>query len=360
MQPIVIVIDGFTGGGAQRVIESLIPEWIKQGFPVALVLLQDLPNELSTEQMVREGLTVYRVHAKRVFDIFGLARFLRIVIKMKPFQIQAHLFWGQLWAAFLRLRLRNAQILWVEHNSYLSRSRIDWFFFKLLAGLTTSLVSVSYEVADFLKAKIGKNSLVILNPVPLRFLNHEIVKNSPRFIFVGRLNEQKNPLLAVQGFEFAIQSGIIPSESQLTIAGTGPLFESLSSYCSTLVCRNQIHLLGFISEEELATELAESKTLISTSIHEGCPMVRPQALALGCTIVTTRTGGVKGVLTKSVNEESILDGVFFCDFNAESVGHLLGESLKKRYWEGSSIHSRISAGQRNLPESVSRQYLVLD
>ncbi len=355
--PVVVVIDGFTGGGAQRLIETLIPEWLMGGEIVHLILLQDLPGEIPLDSLCDQGLNLHRVSASKIIDPKALFRFYRLLRRIKPGQIHAHLFWAQVWTSFSRLFFLSPELIWVEHNTYIQRSKTDWHFYKIFAKLSSQVIAVSYEVSEFLKSQTGISSRVVINPVSQIFVGRQFVKDSPGVIFVGRLNEQKNPLLAIQGFEMALRKQLVPKETYLSIAGSGPQLDSLKEYCSKSSFRSSIYFLGFVSESELAIEMAKSKTLISTSLYEGCPLVRPQALALGCSIVTTKTGGIRGVLTENEDSSQLVKGVFFCELDVHSVAEKIARSFDPEFWTDESISARVTVGTRHLPFGASRKYL---
>lgn len=355
--PLVVVIDGFTGGGAQRLIETLIPEWLKGGEIVHLILLQNLPGEIPLGSLLKQGLNLHRVSASKVVDPIGLFRFYRLLRRINPGQIQAHLFWSQVWTSFLKFFLLRPQLIWVEHNTYIHRSKSDWLYYKFFARLSSQVIAVSYEVSEFLESRTGITSRVVINPVSQIFVGRPFVKDSPGVIFVGRLNEQKNPFLAIQGFEMALKKNMIPEGTSLSIAGNGPQLDILKGYCSESSFCSNFHFLGFVSESELANEMAKSRTLISTSLYEGCPLVRPQALALGCSIVTTKTGGIRGVLTENENSSQLVKGVFFCELDVQSVAETIALSFDPQFWTEESINARVTVGIRYLPFEASRKYL---
>ncbi len=98
--------------------------------------------------------------------------------------------------------------------------------------------------------------------------------------------------------------------------------------------------------------------MISSSIHEGFPLVRVEALAMGLGIVTTQTGGVKQYLTKPGSSEEYVSGVFVVDPNISAFAIAMAEVINPEYWTADSIESRVTVSKRNDSFNIARGYLV--
>jgi glycosyltransferase involved in cell wall biosynthesis len=355
---ILITIDALTVGGAQKVIQRLIPEWISQGHTVKLVLLQSNKLEISTLSLEKLGLSIYRADARNMFDLISFVKLSLIVIKYKPDFIHAHLYWSQIWSALIKIFTPVTSIIWIEHNTYLSRTRAQWFVFKWLSILTKRILAVSYEVRDFLKNKISVPVVTVLNPISNEFKPEVKNLEFPSFLFVGRLVEQKNPILALEAFSFALNNDLIPQSSTLTVVGEGPLISLVEYYVSNSGFEESFRIMGHLNENQLAPIFAKAVTLISTSFHEGSPLVRLEALASGCTVVTTKTGGVKGILTKNEYDLNPIDGVFFVENDKQQIAKILSNCLGLKLWTEESVNQRVARVQSHRPEKVAKDYLV--
>ncbi len=357
-EKILIVIDAFSFGGAQKVLLELIPQWVSFGHQVEVVLLQDHLTEFSLEELQLLGVSVRRVHALGILDVRAFIRFISFCYSYKPTHIQAHLYWSQLWSGIYKAFSFSSCLLWVEHNTYFNRTRLQWATYRVLASVCTRIVAVSFEVQDFLISKRIDNTHVILNPISPLFVRDPSRKRKLQFVLLGRLNQQKNPWLAIDSFEWAMAQNLIPKESELIIAGDGPLLEQLRTYVGDKSCSKSVRFLGFIQESEVVQLLQESTALISSSIHEGFPLVRVEALAMGLGIVTTQTGGVKQYLTKPGSSEEYVSGVFVVDPNISAFAIAMAEVINPEYWTADSIESRVTVSKRNDSFNIARGYLV--
>ena len=159
-QHLSIVIDAFSRGGAQKVLQLLIPEFLKNYKTVTLFLLQENKSEMHLDNLQKLGLKIYRLEARNILDFRAFIKFLVLITKSKPSQIQAHLYWSQIWSIFAKFLIPKAQIYWVEHNTYLYRTKLQWVVYKLASLFIMKIIAVSYEVSDFLIGLQIKKSVV--------------------------------------------------------------------------------------------------------------------------------------------------------------------------------------------------------
>lgn len=357
---ICIVIDAFSVGGAQSVLQNLIPIWINDGHELELLLLQSTDVELDSISLELTGVKIIRIGSKNLLDIKAFYLFKKHLKRFSPDVIHAHLFWSQIWSKLANpLQTSRPSISWIEHNTYLNRTRTQWLVFKCLYALRVNLVAVSHEVKDFLDSKGIHNAQVIFNPISPHYFGLSDTTRKNIVLFVGRLNDQKNPMLAIDGFELAFANKMIPSDSEFWIAGSGPLSQAVIARTDQSICRDQFRHLGFLSEIELANIFKISKSLVSTSKFEGFALVRPQALAAGCTVVTTPTAGIRGVLTDSFSNLNLVQGVFLIDSSTQALAEGLQESMLPKYWTTESVDQRRESVSRLAPSIIAKKYLEL-
>ncbi len=353
---LVIVIDAFSRGGAQKILQLLIPELIKKYKSVSIFLIQNSTFEMKLDDLELQGLKTFRISAKNFLDLKAFLRFIYLVNKVKPHHIQAHLYWSQIWSIFLKIIQPRVKIAWIEHNTYLNRSKIKWILFKTFSKFTYRIIAVSDEVKNYLSKRNLKRISVIFNPISPIFFSDNKVATDPYFLFVGRLNEQKNPYLTLNAFEYALNNDLIPKASRLLICGEGLLLNDLKILVSSFKYGEFISFSGFLEETDLSKKYQESMVLISTSLYEGFSLVRAEALASGCTIVTTDTSGVRGLLTTSAEDSAPLDGIFIVDQSVESVANGLSNALNSRLWSDDSIQTRRNIVKKLDPKLIANKY----
>ena len=91
-------------------------------------------------------------------------------------------------------------------------------------------------------------------------------------------------------------------EAHLTMAGTGPLWESCASLVKALGIGGQVHLAGVLKPEAIADLLRGSRAFVQHSVvahngdSEGTPLAVLEAMATGVPVVATSHAGIADVV----------------------------------------------------------------
>ena len=354
-----IVIDAFTRGGAQRNLQLIIPVWIHLGYEVTLVLIQDGEDELSTGALSNLGLKIERIQAKNLIDFMGLIRFLKIMRQFRGQVVISNLFWSQIWTALSKLRFPSMQLSWVEHNTYLNRTQMQWAIFWGCSKLVDRIFGVSVEVVKFLQTKSIKHVSVIGNAVAPQNLIENDRSDTRITLFVGRLNEQKNPMLALEVFYELLISVNHPSEYKLRVLGSGPLKNEMESFALEKGIEDSVEFLGYLEPDQVAIQMNRASVLLMTSSREGSPLVRLEALERGMCIVTTKTSGLLGFLVDDSTGEMKAPGIFIGN-SAQELSQHLNRAFEGCFWTQDSINARKLLVASLAPEAVAMSYLNLE
>lgn len=135
----------------------------------------------------------------------------------------------------------------------------------------------------------GANIRVIPNYVDTEvFRPRPEVEQRPGLLcFVGRLDEQKNPLALLE----AIRD--IP-KVRLAIVGDGPLRPVLENRVRE--DRLPVEFLGTVSNDQLPALLNRSQLFVLPSLYEGHPKALLEAMACGMPVIGTEVSGIKDVI----------------------------------------------------------------
>jgi glycosyltransferase involved in cell wall biosynthesis len=124
----------------------------------------------------------------------------------------------------------------------------------------------------------------------------------PRFLFVGTLDERKNPLRLAAARERL-------GDGQLALIGDGPLLPKLAG-------REGIRLVGRVPHPRVADWIAACDVLVQPSLVEPFGQAILEAMASERSVVATRVGGPPefvipeaGVLVDPLSVDSIADGL---------------------------------------------------
>lgn len=324
-----LTLDGFGQGGIQQAYKILMGKYSEMFDEVCLLIMQSSENELPIEEF--ENSSILRVEGKRLLDWKSFLRFRRMIVATNPDVIIASMYRSQIWSALATNK--NSRLIWVEHNTYYGRSNLQWLIMRMLSHRVDKIVGVSTEVSDFTGDRLKKSVSTIPNPMTMPTIQSVQITRPLDFVFIGRLTLQKNPELMLRSFkEFLLTYKI---HSRLHIIGGGPLQNSLIELARELSLENSCVFHGWLSLNRISEILSQARTLVSTSTIEGMGLVRLEALASGCCVVTTNTGGTK------LFTELGKAGFFVTAARTNDLVKSMKESLEPRYWNQDYLEQRI-------------------
>jgi len=349
---LLLIIDGFKPGGSQQVYLLLISEYVKNFKNVTLVVLEATESDLDLPEY--ENFKVIFLNSKKILEPKTIFKLSVIFFYAKPSYIMASMFRSQVFSALAKPFF--CKLLWIEQNTYISRTSFQWFVMRLLSRRCSKIINTSAEIYALSKNKINKRKSFLM-PNPINFLAMKEF-SGPRkddFVFIGRMVEQKNPLHAIQAFALFLGSDFTSNNQvRLHVVGDGNLLEVAKKLSIDLGIEKFCFFHGSLPILDTLKLLYDSKTLISCSAIEGFGLARLEALAAGCCIVTTNTGGVKDNLSELGNL-----GVFISDGSITNLALLMKETFQEKYWLKSSVESRIKFTEKFNSETISKEWISL-
>lgn len=116
----------------------------------------------------------------------------------------------------------------------------------------------------------------------------------PYLLFVGTLEPRKNLQGLLDAYDLLKARGVAPPP--LVIAGgTGWRTEELDRSLVARRGRGDVHLLGYVSDDDLPGLYREAMALILPSHYEGFGLPVLEAMASGCPVIATDRGGIPDV-----------------------------------------------------------------
>lgn len=114
-------------------------------------------------------------------------------------------------------------------------------------------------------------------------------------IFVGRLEEQKDPTLLIDTFS-CLQAK--RSDARLLLIGDGSLREGIKKRICDLNLSSSVKMLGNLEQSEIARLLSAMDVFLLPSRYEGMPVALLESLASGVPVVAADVGDVYRTLRK--------------------------------------------------------------
>lgn len=112
---------------------------------------------------------------------------------------------------------------------------------------------------------------------------------SPSFVCVGRLCEQKGQALLLEAWASLAQRGHRP---KLVLAGDGPMRSAIETRRAELGLEDCVDITGWISSDAVKQYLAKSTALVLPSFAEGLPVVIMEAMAQYRPVLSTYVAGI--------------------------------------------------------------------
>ncbi len=119
-----------------------------------------------------------------------------------------------------------------------------------------------------------------------------------QLVCVGRLCEEKGQLLLIAAVARLALKAV---RLQLVLAGDGPMRGRIEELIAKCGLEDSVRITGWISSDEVRTELLASRALVLPSFAEGLPVVLMEALALRRPVLTTYIAGIPELVKHGEN-----------------------------------------------------------
>jgi len=124
------------------------------------------------------------------------------------------------------------------------------------------------------------------------------VTAAPRFVCVGRLCEAKGQLLLIEAAAHLKAAGV---ECELVLAGDGPLRVEIEKLVDEHGLNSRVRITGWISSNDVRSEILAARALILPSFAEGLPVVLMEAMALRRPVLSTYVAGIPELVISGEN-----------------------------------------------------------
>ena len=311
---LLVVAASLGGGGAERVIVTLLRHLDRERFEIHLALVDASGPYLS---QVPADVCVHDLRARRAryafFRIVGTVRRLRpsVVFTTLGYLNLAVLAGRGLWPRGSRLWIREANSPSASLSSAPRRRLFGWLyrrFYRRADGIICGTEEIRRDLVENFGVP-GVKVKVIVNPVDEEAVraradrdDGSVPEGYRRIVAAGRLTRQK-------GFDLLIRA-TAPilrrrPDVHLTILGRGPEESALRSLAESLGVRDSVSLPGFV--ENPYRYFKAAGLFILSSRWEGLPNVVLEALACGTAVVAFDcAGGAMRELARITSEVALV------------------------------------------------------
>lgn len=228
-------------------------------------------------------------------DKMSISEVRRVLKEQKPDVIHAHDRGASFHAALVCGKI---PLISHVHNNFDSRKpTLKAILYRYAAAKAKHIFWVSKAAQEgycFRDSLLHKSS-VLYNVIDIQQLQQKAaaaeLKTAYDVVFLGRLTYQKNPQRLLDVLE---KVSAQKPDLKAAIVGTGEMEEELRQMVAEKNLQKNVELLGFMSNPYGI--LQNAKVMLMTSRFEGLPMCALEALALGVSIVSTPTDGMRELL----------------------------------------------------------------
>ena len=195
------------------------------------------------------------------------------------------------------------KIVYTPHAlPFLRRSRAAWAYRsveRILVGRCAALGAVSQDEADNLVALGGAPSRIVVVPHALEVSSRVLPRQSRArtVVGVGRIAPQKDPLLFAEIARKASDVAALRDYRWVWIGdGDRELARRLAA--------SGVEVTGWLSREEVASEVAAATMMLHTAAYEGLPVAVLEAMRLGTPVVVRAIPSVRELACESFERET--------------------------------------------------------
>lgn len=169
--------------------------------------------------------------------------------------------------------------------------------------ICNAIFTLSERMTEILKKHIPKKSHSKLKVIRhgvniIKETKQSLSSDIVRLLVVGRLDENKQPQLAIEILNKLIKNGI---KAKLTIIGDGALKLSIQEMINKFRLKNFTEIVGNIEKKLVSKHYEKSHFTLLLSKTEGFGLVALEAMSFGSIPIVTNTTGVSEIIVNGEN-----------------------------------------------------------
>lgn len=312
---------GFKTGGGQVFLLGIANALKRRGHHIYIVLAGSIDDFKAIPQP-EPGIKIFpfkKIPRIEILNGFIFALYILHLHKRYRFHVvqcgSVNGFFFALLSTVFRFKLPLFSAVCTPHVSFIPayyslKTKILVHLFSLVPAMIvghlsdTVLVTSEYSAEDVVKGyHIPREKIKVFSvPVDRTFFHPRTKEKRGEIILFtcGRLEMQKGFDILLNAMDMLNRKGKL-ERVQLFIAGSGPLYDTLSDLIKKLNLAKHVKLLGHIPREELAKRYALSDIFVLPTRFESFGIVLLEAMASGLPIIATNTTAVPELVRNGVN-----------------------------------------------------------
>jgi len=334
------IIDNLGSGGAEKLIEEILPIMDKnKDIDVELLLLTN-ENNVFAESLKNEGIKINVTGAKNIYNPINIFLIRKFIKESNYDIVHAHLFPTIYWASLAAKTIlnNNFKLILTEHNTH--NRRRDYFFFKIIDKFIykeyDKVISISKNTQDNLLNWLNENDndnekfIVIENGIDIKKFKNALPYSKEEFCpgcisdntfitMIGRFSEQKDQKTLIKAMSYLNRS------AHLFLVGEGILLDKHKEIVKDLNLEDRVHFLGF--RKDIERILKTSDIVVLSSHWEGFGLAALEGMAAGKPVLASNVSGLKEIVSSS-------GGILFKKGDHKSLANKIKKLLNdKNYYK---------------------------
>ena len=303
------IINNLGSGGAEKLLEDLIPLMNKMENVEADILLLTDEKNVFYDSLINKGVKVDVVKYRNMYDIRNIFEIKKHIVDGDYDIVHTHTFPTQYWVALSRMFTENKKVKFIttEHSTHNRRREKFYFRYidKLIYSQYDSIISITEKTRDNLidwidpKHKKVDKHVVIENGVDiakikaaLPYKKNELIngitKNTKLICMVGRFTEAKDQPTLIR----AVSK--LSRDIHLVLVGEGPLMGDNKKLAEELGISDRVHFLGF--RQDIPRILKTVDIVVLSSHWEGLSLASIEGLASGKPFIASKVPGLEEIV----------------------------------------------------------------
>lgn len=323
------------GGGAEKLMEELLPQMKMNGVDVSVAVLRSMDTQ-NSRNIIRSGVKIIPIGTgNRLYSPVKMLRLSRI---MRDYDIvHSHLTAPFLSCAFNKF-FTKARLVYTLHNTdtRFRHSIFGSYLEKLVLGLYDSVICCSREAELALRSFLGNNKInicTINNGINLAKFQHagtceELEKYDCRkIVMVAVFRAQKDHETLINAIK------LLPRKYQAFFVGYGERMIEMQRLSYSLNLSDRVHFLG--KRTDVPQILKSADFIVLSSHYEGLSLSSIEAMSVGKPFIASDVPGLHelvkgyGVLFDEGNADQLAKEIVSLDKNLERYRDVCAKCLSR-------------------------------
>ena len=279
MRKIVFVLPDMPGGGTERVVALLANEYVKMGYPVAIILFAGNQCAYQLDKRIEVYIAGEESKGKPWIRIKRLLNMRKYYKQNKGCCIMAYSVMGAVFSRISAAGLSCKLIVSERSNpeKYEHPGIRNWAYAK-----AEKIFLQTADVKDYFPSSLHGKMVIIPNPLSPQIKERFEGERRHRIVSVGRLEPVKNHRMLIHAFN---DFHSMHSDYELFIFGAGQLEQDLKTLVTELGLDKSVIFKGFVTD--VIEQIWDSKIFVLSSDYEGISNAMLEALAVGVPVIAT-------------------------------------------------------------------------